>query len=183
MPEYRRFKVEGGTYFFTVVTFNRLSIFNLAEARQILHHAWADTQERMPFRTDAVCLLPDHLHCIWTLPDGDEDYSMRWREIKRFFTRRYLEQIGPGELRSDSRIRRKEAAVWQRRFWEHTIRDEQDRNQHIEYIHYNPVKHGLVSRAVDWPWSSLHRYIREGYYADHWDDGIGEEIKEMGCGE
>jgi putative transposase len=96
-----------------------------------------------------VCLLPDHIHCIWTLPDRDINYSVRWKEIKRLFTKSYLEQIGPGDIRSESRVRRGEAAIWQRRFWEHTIRDQTDLNHHLDYIHYNPVKHGLVQTVSD----------------------------------
>lgn len=183
MPEYRRFPVEGGTFFFTVVTFNRLPILTSEKAREILRFAWKSTQERFPFKTDAICLLPNHLHCIWTLPDGDPNYSVRWKEIKRLFTKGYLEQIGPGETRSESRIKRNEAAIWQRRFWEHTIRDDRDFNQHVEYIHYNPVKHGVVKHPVNWPWSSFHQYLKMGYYAESWGSTVGEEILEMDCGE
>jgi putative transposase len=183
MPEYRRFMVEGGTYFFTVVTFNRLPILTPEKAREILRIAWKNTQERFPFKTDAICLLPNHLHCIWSLPEGDQNYSVRWKEIKRLFTKGYLTQIGPGETRNESRVKRNEAAIWQRRFWEQTIRDDRDFNQHVDYIHYNPVKHGLVKNAIDWPWSSLHRYLRSGYYSNEWGSQIDDEIKSMGCGE
>jgi putative transposase len=106
-----------------------------------------------------------------------------WKEIKRKFTRGYLLEVGPGGERNASRVKRGEAAVWQRRFWEHTIRDEEDLNRHLEYIHYNPVKHGLVKHAADWPWSSFHRYVREGYYAGDWGETVGERVGEMRCGE
>ena len=131
----------------------------------------------------AVCLLPEHLHCIWSLPEGDADYSKGWKEIKRKFTRGYLLEVGPGGERNASRVRRGEAAVWQRRFWEHTMRDEGDLNRHLDYIHYNPVKHGLVKNVSDWPWSSFHRYVREGCYAEDWGETVGERIGEMRCGE
>jgi len=157
MPEYRRPEIAGGTFFFTVVTFNRLPILTGDTARKLLHFAWLDTARRFPFITHAVVLLPTHLHCIWTLPEGDANFSVRWKEIKRLFSKGYLAQIGPGEARNASRQRRGEAAIWQRRFWEHTLRDEADLNRHVDYIHFNPVKHGLVKRAADWPWSSFHR--------------------------
>ena len=111
MPEYRRSFVEGGTYFFTVVTYNRLPILNSVEARRVLRAAWENVQERFPFSIDAVCLLPEHIHCIWTLPEGDANYSKRWGEIKRLFTKGYLDQIGPGGIRNESRMRRGEAAI------------------------------------------------------------------------
>lgn len=168
MPEYRRTFIEGGTYFFTVVTYNRFAILTTEEGRNFLHEAWLEVCERLPFETVAVCILPDHLHCIWTLPEGDANFSGRWKEIKRVFTRRYLEQVGPGRVVSASRIKHGEAAVWQRRFWEHAIRDEEDFCRHLDYIHYNPVKHGLVQRVSDWPYSSFHRYVKRGWYNPDW---------------
>ena len=140
MPEYRRAKIAGGTFFFTVVTFNRLPILTGATARALLHAAWVEIRERFPFRTDAVVLLPNHIHCIWTLPEGDSNFSARWNGIKRLFTQGYLAQVGPGETRNESHLKRREAAVWQRRFWEHTLRDENDLNRHLDYIHFNPRK-------------------------------------------
>lgn len=164
MPDYRRTKEPGGTYFFTVVTFERQPILTTPEAREFLRSAWIDVQSRHPFETVAVCLLPDHLHTIWKLPEGDSNYPMRLKEIKRIFTHNYLRNGGTNGLRNISRLKRKEAAVWQRRFWEHTIYDENDLNAHIDYVHFNPVKHGLVKRVSDWPWSSFHRYVRSGIY-------------------
>jgi putative transposase len=108
---------------------------------------------------------------------------MRWREIKRVFTRGYLQQVGAGEKRNESRIKRKEAAIWQRRFWEHTIRDEEDYSRHIDYIHYNPVKHGLVQSVSDWPWSSFHRYVKMGVYEPHWGGEMGQSLFQTVCGE
>ncbi len=135
MPNYHRF-YEGGGYFFTVVTFNRLPILTSDAARRILHSAWLDVSQRMPFETVAVCLLPEHMHCVWTLPENDQNFSVRWREIKRLFTKGYLDEIGPGESRNSSRQKRGEAAIWQRRFWEHIIRDQDDLNRHIDYNHF-----------------------------------------------
>jgi putative transposase len=128
MPDYRRSWVPGGTYFFTVVTYHRQPILTSDLSRQLLRQAWIDVKHRFPFTVDAFCLLPDHIRCIWILPEDDANYTMRWKEIKRLFTKGYLEQIGPGEARNPSRLSRGEAAtpivpgpVWQRRFWEHTI--------------------------------------------------------------
>ena len=183
MPQYRRSRLEGGTYFFTVVTYNRLPILTGDEARGLLHSAWIEACRRSPFETVAVCLLPEHIHCIWSLPEGDADYARRWSEIKRFFTKGYLLHLGSGEARNESRLKRREAAVWQRRFWEHTIRDEEDLNRHLDYIHYNPVKHGLVKSVAEWPWSSFHRYVRMGYYEEGWGEGVESKIGTMNCGE
>ncbi|MEA5079221.1 MAG: transposase [Anaerolineaceae bacterium] len=171
MPQYRRFKIEGGIYFFTVVTYQRLPIFTNETCRQLLHQAWVDTCNRYPFETLAVCLLPDHLHCIWKLPEGDADYSSRWREIKGIFSKEYVKSIGPGKERNGSRKNRNEAAIWQRRFWEHTIADEADLETHIDYIHYNPIKHGYVQKAIDWPFSSFAKFVHKGVYDLDWIGG------------
>jgi putative transposase len=171
MPNYRRVKVEGGTYFFTVVTYNRLPILTKENSRAILHDAWQNTNQRFPFETLAVCLLPDHIHCIWKLPEGDANYSVRWKEIKRLFTKNYLKEIGPGEERNESRLKRDEAAIWQRRFWEHLIEDDIDLETHLDYIHYNPVKHGYVNRPTDWEFSSFHRLVKESIYDNDWVGG------------
>ena len=160
MPEYRRSYVEGGTYFFTVVTYLRQPILTSEPARRILRQAWSEVKQRFPFETIAVCLLPEHIHCIWRLPAGDADYSTRWKEIKRRFSHRYLEKIEIDTPQSESRIKRNEAAIWQRRFWEHVIRDERDYERHADYIHYNPVKHGYVTKVADWPYSSFARYVK-----------------------
>ncbi|PKN96167.1 MAG: transposase [Chloroflexi bacterium HGW-Chloroflexi-5] len=171
MPEYRRFRVEGGIYFFTVVTYHRRPILIEPIARKLLRNAWEDTQRRFPFETIAICLLPDHFHCIWKLPERDSNYAIRWKEIKYRFTVGYLKEIGPGEERNKSRQKRQEAAIWQRRYWEHTIDSEEDFENHFDYIHYNPLKHGLVKKAVDWEWSSFHRYVKEGIYDANWVGG------------
>lgn len=142
-----------------------------------MHDAWKDTQRRFPFETIAICLLPDHLHCIWKLPGFDSNYSIRWKEIKYRFTVGFLKEIGPGGERNESRQNRQEAAIWQRRFWEHTIDGEEDFENHFDYIHYNAVKHGLVERAVDWKWSSFHRYVREEIYDANWAAGDEGRLK------
>ena len=125
--------------------------------------------KKHPFNVDAMVLLPDHLHCLWTLPDNDQDFSTRWRLIKSQFTRDYE---GKSKLiPSRSRSSKKEQAVWQRRFWEHVIRDEDDYVRHLEYIHYNPVKHGFVDAPSEWPHSTFHRYVKNGLYPNDWAAG------------
>ena len=149
MPEYRRAKAYGGLFFFTVVTYNRKPILTQDDVRPLLRQAWIDTKNRLPFTTEVICLLPDHLHCIWRLPEDETNFSVRWKEIKSFFTKKYLRQVGPREKRNESRNQKGEAAIWQRRFWEHLIRDQEDYSRHMDYIHYNPVKHGLVNNVAD----------------------------------
>ena len=173
MPEYRRMHVCGATVFITFVTFDRSPLLIDEKAQQILHQVWVEVAKRHPFTTDAVCLLPDHIHTLLTLPENDSSYSLRIREIKRLFTIKYLETYNEITQRNPSRIRKNEATVWQRRFWEHTIRDERDYENHFDYIHYNPVKHSLVNKVADWPWSSFHRYVKLGVYEADWG---GENI-------
>ena len=132
MPEYRRSILEGGTFFFTVVTFNRQPILTTPVAREILHSAWVTIQDRFPFETEPVCLLPEYVHCICRSPEGDSNYSICWKEIKRLFTRDYWNQVRPGELLNKSHQKQREAAIWQRRFWEHTIRNQEDFARHME---------------------------------------------------
>ncbi len=180
MPEYRRAHVEGGIYFFTLVTFERHPILVSEPARRILHQAWTEVNQRFSFETIAVCLLPDHLHCIWHLPEGDADYSTRWKEIKRRFSMGYLRDVGPGGERNASRQKKHEAAIWQRRFWEHTIETKEDLEEHLDYIHYNPIKHGLVERAIDWPYSSFARYVKEGIYDVDWVGGDEGRLQGVG---
>jgi putative transposase len=182
MPEYRRSLIPGGTYFFTVVTYRRLPIVVTEQARNDLHWAWMDVKKRFPFTTKTIFLLPDHIHCIWPLPDGDANYSVRWKEIKRLFSKRYLNSVGSYEFRCASREKRAEVTVWQRRFWEHTLQDENDLQRHFDYIHYNPVKHGLVQQVKDWQWSSFHRFVRMGWYDAEWGGG-NEGFNSIECGE
>jgi putative transposase len=163
---YRRYFVPGATYFFTVVTDRRAALFADEAARRMLGSVIRRCLLRRPLKVVAIVLLPDHLHCLWALPAGDCAYSERWRWIKREFTRDWLACGGIEQPRRVSRQRRR--GVWQRRFWEHTIRDETDLENHFDYIHYNPVKHGLVQRPRDWPWSSFHRWVRAGHYPPNW---------------
>ncbi len=168
MPDYRRYFVEGGTYFFTLVAADRTPLFRLAVARKLLGRLMRETRQRSPFETVAIVLLPDHLHAIWTLPSGDADYSGRWRAIKAKFTTEWLKQGGTECGVSEGYQRQRRRGVWQPRFIEHTIRDERDLHDHADYIHYNPVKHGYVPSPKDWPWSSFHRYLLSGDYPERW---------------
>ncbi|MBI5868444.1 MAG: transposase [candidate division Zixibacteria bacterium] len=152
MPDYRRLRNPGGTYFFTVVTHKRIPILINLDARAALRVAIEKTRTRYPFVVVAAVLLPDHLHCIWELPNGDSDFSTRWRLIKTRFT--YT--LGKISLCSGP-------PYWQNRFWEHCIRDEADLNRHIQYIHLNPVKHGLVTNPEDWRYSTYNQWLRNGY--------------------
>jgi putative transposase len=127
----------------------------------------------IPLTVDGIVVLPDHLHCLWQLPDGDDDFSLRWRLIKSRFSLR----IDTGERISSSRERKAERGILQRRFWEHAIRDERDDQTHLDYIHYNPVKHGLVHAAKDWPYSSFNRYVKKGFYSLDW--GAPPEIMDL----
>ena len=172
MPEYRRANIPGGTFFITIDTYDRHPLLLMPKARDFLHAAWEDVAGRFPFTTDAVCLLPDHIHLLMTLPEDDSDFSMRIREIKRLFTKAYLAEFGIGPTRGRSHQDKNEAAIWQRRFYEHTIRDDQDMNAHMDYIHFNPVKHGLVSQVKNWQWSSFHQYVRSGFYSIDWGEGV-----------
>ena len=163
MSNYRRYFVPGGCYFFTV---------NLLERRQsllidhidILRDAVLRVRHLHPFHIDAWVVLPDHMHCVWTLPPDDADFSKRWRLIKLLFSK----QMPKSERLSAVRQRRGERGVWQRRFWEHAILTEGDYVQHINYVHINPVKHGLVNRVQDWPHSTFHRYVKDGLLPSNW---------------
>lgn len=162
MVLYRRNYVPGGTFFFTVTLRDRHSDL-LVQHVDLLRGAFAAVKNRRPFRIDAMVVMPDHLHAIWTLPAGDMDYSSRWRSIKAGFVAALARQGASVE-----RNARGEAFVWQRRFWEHTLRNERDLNHHIDYIHYNPVKHCHVARPADWPHSTIHRFIQNGTIPADW---------------
>jgi putative transposase len=168
VPNYRRHYVPGGTYFFTVVTHERRPLFETDEAATLLRTAMREVRAKRPFEVLAIALLPDHLHCVWALPEADADYSTRWRQIKEAFTRSFLGGGGTEGASSASRQRHHERAVWQRRFWEHTCRDQDDLNRCIDYIHWNPVKHGLVARVSAYRRSSFHRHVAEGVYPPDW---------------
>jgi putative transposase len=140
-----------------------------------LRAAYRITRQERPFAVDATAILPDHLHAIWTLPSGDSDFSGRCRRIKAHFTHRLVAAGVPVE-----RHRNGEYALWQRRFWEHTIRDEIDFERHVDYVHFNPVKHRLVARARDWPYSSFHVFVRRGLLPADWAGVVEEPIMEFG---
>jgi putative transposase len=160
MPNYRRALVPGATYFFTVVTFRREPLLASPNAVQALRQSIAAVRRVLPFAIGAWVVLPDHMHAIWVLPDGDSDYSTRWGRIKAEFTRRSGIRHASGHGLY--------ASVWQPRFWEHLIRNERDAAAHMDYLHFNPVKHGLVTRVRDWPYSSFHRCVRDGLYPPDW---------------
>ena len=132
----------------------------------LLRQVFREIMERHPFKIDAFVLLPEHIHCIWTLPPGDADFSTRWRLIKSTFSRQCDNKYKSPA--STSRLKKKEQTIWQRRFWEHVIHDEKDLIKHVEYIHYNPVKHGLVNSPKNWEYSSFHRAVRKGLYCSEW---------------
>jgi len=136
--QYRRVRIGGASYFFTVVTRNRLPIFSSPTAVDLLRSAFRHVKQKRPFAVDGIVILPDHLHCIWSLPPGDSDFPLRWRLIKTWFSKHYR----PGH-----------GGWWQNRYWEHLLRDEEDWRRHMDYIHYNPVKHGLASGVWEWPYS------------------------------
>lgn len=172
---YRRACVAGATYFFTLVVADRDSNL-LVDHIDALRRAVATVRRRHPFSIDAFVVLPDHLHAVWTLPPGDADFAMRWGLVKATFSK----QIPPGEGRSESRAKRGERGLWQRRFWEHLIRDEEDLARHVDYVHFNPVKHGHVARAIEWPYSSLRAYVRRGWATEDWGGGGREDVGEAG---
>lgn len=167
---YRRANVKGGTYFFTVNLAQR-HLHLLLDHVDILRSAVKTVKQRHPFHIDAFVVLPDHLHAIWTLSADDADFATRWMLIKAGFSRHIIKS----ECRNASRISKGERGIWQRRYWEHLIRDDDDFERHIDYIHYNPVKHGYVNRAAEWPYSSIHRYIKAGIIASDWGGGSGGE--------
>lgn len=166
MTSYRRNFVPGGSFFFTVNLADRHSCL-LTEKINLLREAFRYTRERRPFTLDAIVVLPDHVHAIWTLPPGDADYPTRWRLIKTVFSR----GIESSERRSRSREAKHERGIWQRRYWEHTLRDDRDFERHCDYIHFNPVKHGHVSEVRQWPHSSFQRFVRLGVYPVEWASG------------
>ncbi|WP_044500940.1 transposase [Nostoc sp. PCC 7107] len=171
--EYRRVKVEGGTFFFTVVTHNRREFLCELENIILLRQAFKKVIAQYPLIVDAIAILPNHIHCLWSLPPGDSDFSNRWRLIKNYFSHR-CDVKYHGKI-SASRHNKGELAVWQRRFWEHQIKDEVDFIRHCDYIHYNPVKHGYVKAPKDWQYSSFMLYVQRGIY--HIDWGAEEDIE------
>ena len=182
MSNYRRTDTKGGAYFFTVVTYRRQRFLCDEMVRNALREGIKATQATHPFTIDAWVLLPDHLHCIWTLPPDDADFGIRWAMIKRYVTKQCGPKLKRDAWMNPSKQKRKASTLWQRRFWEHQIWDENDYLKHMDYIHYNPVKHGLVETVADWPHSTFHRYVRQGVYGKDWAGVINEQEPE-GFGE
>jgi putative transposase len=167
MSDYRRIWKMGGTYFFTVCLAHRIGNDLLTRYIVALRHAVKETRARYPFDIDAWVVLPEHLHCVITLPPSDNNYALRWRLIKRWFS----EAVPRTEYRNVIRTQRGERGIWQRRYWKHLIRNEKDYLAHIDYIHFNPVKHGLVQRATEWPYSTFHHWVNKGSYPANWGEG------------
>ncbi len=177
--QYRRAFVPGGSYFFTLVTWQRKPIFDNADAVNILRNAFRAVRATRSFEIDAIVILPDHLHCIWTLPADDADFSTRWRLIKTRFTKHCDRTLlsPPTTVNKN----KKQPLIWQNRYWEHLLRDPRDFESHVDYIHYNPCKHGLVEKPSDWLYSSFHRFVERGVLDKDWGcgemkfDGVGRE--------
>ncbi len=167
MPNYRRHLLPGGTYFFTVNLLERYPNNLLTSNINLLREVVRYVQWKRPFHIDAWVVLPDHMHAVWTLPDNDFDFSNRWRLIKQ----RFSKEIPKNEQRSMTRIKRGERGIWQRRYWEHSISDQDDLNRHIDCCHINPLKHKYVHQVSDWPYSTFHKYVKKGIYPLNWAGG------------
>ena len=174
--QYRRVFVPGGTFFFTVNLLERHKTL-LTDNIDLLKQSFQHVKQSHPFNIDAIVILPDHLHTIWTLPETDDDFAIRWRLIKSTFSR----GLPKDEHINKTRHLKNERGIWQRRYWEHLIRDEKDYMNHVDYIHYNPVKHGYVDKAIDWPHSSIHKFFRNGVIDKHW--GYDEKVDMKTFGE
>jgi putative transposase len=178
--QYRRALIPGGRYFFTLVTQRRRPIFVDEVPVEKLRQALRQVMRKRPFFINAAVILPDHLHCIWTLPPDDADFSTRWRLIKTWFTKHYENK---DQIENDVfTVKPSEPTIWQHRYWEHVLRNEWDFEQHVDYIHYNPVKHGYVNKPADWKYSSFHHYVKQGMIPHQWGesdisfpDGVGNE--------
>ena len=179
MPEYHRVYVQGATYFFTVVTYLRRPIFDRESSTELLYECLNAVGATTPFQTLALVILPDHLHTIWTLPENDTDFPTRWKRIKGLFTRQYHEKdLYPISI---SRISKGEKDIWQRRYWEHLIRDDEDLERHYDYIHYNPVKHGYVDHPSKWKFGTYSSFIQRGIYQPDWGTLPPLSISNMEC--
>jgi putative transposase len=171
MPDYRRNRVLGGTYFFTVNLLERRGKL-LTENIDLLRTVVINTQKNKPFHIDAWVVLPDHMHCVWTLPINDDDYPARWKAIKTAFSK----ALPKNERRSSVRMVKGERGIWQRRYWEHTIRSDKDYAAHVDYVHINPIKHGLVNQVKDWPYSTFHKLVEQGIYTENWGGSMENEL-------
>jgi putative transposase len=171
VPTHAELTTQEAANILTVVTHHRVPVFTNEEHVEVLRQAFRKIMAARPFTIDALVVLPEHRHCIWRMPEDDADYSSRWREIKKAASRR---------IRTITNIR-KERMLWQRRFWEHAIRDGEDWRRHVDYIHYNPVKHGLVDHPGDWRWSSFRHAVKRGWYERSWGASEPEHIAAMDC--
>ncbi len=174
MPNYLRYRIPGGCYFFTVNLLERKSTL-LVDHIDLLRESVRACKQKRPFHIDAWVVLPEHMHCIWTLPVGDDDFSNRWKIIKVHFSK----GLPKLERLSKVRIKRGERGIWQRRFWEHAVRDDSDYENHMNYVHFNPVKHRYVDKVIDWPFSSFHHHVKKGTYSKDWASYKKNDI-EMG---
>jgi putative transposase len=178
MATFRRAVTPGATYFFTINTYQRQALLTDPPVCSALREALRAVKRAHPFTIDVLVLLPDHLHCLWTLPEGDADYALRWNLVKRRVSQQVRHLITT-DLTS-SRRKRRELGLWQRRFWEHQIRDDLDFAKHVGYVHWNPVKHGYVIRVADWPYSSFHRYVARGIYPLTWASHAEDDDEQYG---
>jgi putative transposase len=169
MSRYRRALIPCGVFFFTVALADRSSDLLVRHVER-LRRIYKITEERQPFETIAICILPDHLHALWALPQDDTNFPLRWSLIKSGFSRGLAAEVP----RTPSKLAKRERGIWQRRYWEHAIRNDADLDRHVDYIHYNPIKHGLVTRVCDWPYSSFKRYVARGTLPADWGGDIGE---------
>jgi putative transposase len=170
--DYRRAWHSGGTYFFTVNCLQRTNNDLLIRHIDDLKLVISKVKRTHPFKIHGWVVLPEHMHCVIELPEGDSDFATRWRLIKMLFSR----GISKDEYRSEIRKQRRERGIWQRRYWEHLIRDEADYQAHMDYVHINPVKHGLVKRVKDWPYSTFHRLVEQGIYSKDWGGDMEKEL-------
>jgi putative transposase len=170
--DYRRAWHKGGTYFFTVNCLQRKDNNCLVRNIDLLREVIAKVKQSHPFIIHGWVVLPEHMHCVMELPEGDADFAKRWMLIKMLFSR----GIPKNENRTNLRIKRRERGIWQRRYWEHLIKDERDYQAHMDYVHINPVKHGLVKQVKDWPYSTFHKLVERGIYAQDWGGGMEESL-------
>jgi len=178
MSNFKRYKSPGSTWFFTIVTYQRRRFLCDDRVRNALRDAIGKVQTKYPFSVEAWVLLPNHFHCIWSLPVGDSNFQLRIRLLKRFVTLSCSGFLHRDSISTESRRKRKESTLWQRRYWEHQIRSEKEFKHHMDYIHYNPVKHGFCQSPIEWPYSTIHRLTKEGNYPEGWaidpDTGTNE---------
>ena len=164
-----------------MVTYQRQPILCLPKSVEAMQWVFTDVASKLPFQTDAWVILPDHMHTVWTLPEGDSDYSTRWAMLKKNLTKHLRSLVNVDVSSTMSRVHHRDGTVWQRRFWEHQIRDEPDYRTHLDYIHFNPVKHGLTRTPKDWQCSSFHKWVDQGAYEENWgSDGAVELPQNIG---